>query len=291
MLERRPSAAFWLVLPAMFLMGFFFVLPIVASLLLSFTDFDLYALARWDHLRLIGFENYRHLLTDPLFFRALTNTFYFVALGAPLSISASLFFALLINQRRVSGQGFFRTVFFLPVVTTLVAVAVVWRYLYHPRSGLLNYVLSFLGVEPIDWLGDPDWAMPSLIIMAVWKNFGFNMVIFIAGLKSIPRRLYEAAEVDGAGAFDQFRSITLPLLAPTFVFVVIVTLIGYFQLFAEPYVMTQGGPSGRTFSMALLMFEEGFRWWNLGYAAAISFVLFLIILSGTFIQMLVRRIL
>lgn len=291
MLERRPSAAFWLVLPAMFLMGFFFVLPIVASLLLSFTDFDLYALARWDHLRLIGFENYRHLLTDPLFFRALTNTFYFVALGAPLSISASLFFALLINQRRVSGQGFFRTVFFLPVVTTLVAVAVVWRYLYHPRSGLLNYVLSLLGVEPIDWLGDPDWAMPSLIIMAVWKNFGFNMVIFIAGLKSIPRRLYEAAEVDGAGAFDQFRSITLPLLAPTFVFVVIVTLIGYFQLFAEPYVMTQGGPSGRTFSMALLMFEEGFRWWNLGYAAAISFVLFLIILSGTFIQMLVRRIL
>jgi multiple sugar transport system permease protein len=288
---RRPSAAFWLVLPAMVLMGVFFVLPIVASLLLSFTDFDLYALARWDHLRLIGFENYRRLFTDPLFFRALTNTFYFVALGAPLSILASLFFALLINQRMVCGQGFFRTVFFLPVVTTLVAVAVVWRYLYHPRSGLLNYVLSLFGIEPMDWLGDPDWAMPSLIIMAVWKNFGFNMVIFIAGLKSIPRRLYEAAEVDGAGAFDQFRSITLPLLAPTFVFVVIVTLIGYFQLFAEPYVMTQGGPSGRTLSIALLMFEEGFRWWNLGYAAAISFVLFLIILSGTLIQMCVRRLL
>ena len=289
MLVRRPSAAFWLVLPAMLLMGFFFVLPIVASLLLSFTDFDLYALARWDHLRLIGFENYRHLLNDPLFFLALKNTFYFVAIGAPLSVSASLLTALLINQRRVRGQGFFRTVFFLPVVTTLVAVAVVWRYLYHPRLGLLNYVLSLLGIEPIDWLGDPQWAMPSLIIMAVWKNFGFNMVIFIAGLKSIPRRLYEAAEVDGAGAFEQFRSITLPLLAPTFVFVGIVTLIVYFQLFAEPYVMTQGGPSGRTFSIALLMFEEGFRWWNLGYAAAISFVLFLIILSGTFIQMLVRR--
>ena len=289
MLVRRPSAAFWLVLPAMLLMGFFFVLPIVASLLLSFTDFDLYALARWDHLRLIGFENYRHLLNDPLFFLALKNTFYFVAIGAPLSVSASLLTALLINQRRVRGQGLFRTVFFLPVVTTLVAVADVWRYLDHPRSGLLNYVLSLLGIEPIDWLGDPDWAMPSLIIMAVWKNFGFNMVIFIAGLKSIPRRLYEAAEVDGAGPFDQFRSITLPLLAPTFVFVVIVTLIGYFQLFAEPYVMTQGGPSGRTLSVALLMFEEGFRWWNLGYAAAISFVLFLIILSGTVLQMLMRR--
>ena len=286
---QRPSAAFWLVFPALLMTGLFFVLPIVAALLLSFTDFDLYALARWDHLRLIGFENYRHLLNDPLFFLALKNTFYFVAIGAPLSVSASLLTALLINQRRVRGQGFFRTVFFLPVVTTLVAVAVVWRYLYHPRLGLLNYVLSLLGIEPIDWLGDPQWAMPSLIIMAVWKNFGFNMVIFIAGLKSIPRRLYEAAEVDGAGAFEQFRSITLPLLAPTFVFVGIVTLIGYFQLFAEPYVMTQGGPSGRTLSGALLMFEEGFRWWNLGYAAAISFVLFLIILSGTVLQMLMRR--
>ncbi|MFZ4653397.1 MAG: sugar ABC transporter permease [Methylococcus sp.] len=286
---QRPSAAFWLVFPALLMTGLFFVLPIVAALLLSFTDFDLYALARWDHLRLIGFENYRHLLNDPLFFLALKNTFYFVAIGAPLSVSASLLTALLINQRRVRGQGFFRTVFFLPVVTTLVAVAVVWRYLYHPRLGLLNYVLSLLGIEPIDWLGDPQWAMPSLIIMAVWKNFGFNMVIFIAGLKSIPRRLYEAAEVDGAGAFEQFRSITLPLLAPTFVFVGIVTLIGYFQLFAEPYVMTQGGPSGRTLSVALLMFEEGFRWWNLGYAAAISFVLFLIILSGTVLQMLMRR--
>jgi multiple sugar transport system permease protein len=286
---QRPSAAFWLVFPALLMTGLFFVVPIVAALLLSFTDFDLYALARWDHLRLIGFENYRHLLNDPLFFLALKNTFYFVAIGAPLSVSASLLTALLINQRRVRGQGFFRTVFFLPVVTTLVAVAVVWRYLYHPRLGLLNYVLSLLGIEPIDWLGDPQWAMPSLIIMAVWKNFGFNMVIFIAGLKSIPRRLYEAAEVDGAGAFEQFRSITLPLLAPTFVFVGIVTLIGYFQLFAEPYVMTQGGPSGRTLSVALLMFEEGFRWWNLGYAAAISFVLFLIILSGTVLQMLMRR--
>ncbi|MEI6354097.1 MAG: sugar ABC transporter permease [Methylococcus sp.] len=286
---QRPSAAFWLVFPALLMTGLFFVLPIVAALLLSFTDFDLYALARWDHLRLIGFENYRHLLNDPLFFLALKNTFYFVAIGVPLSVSASLLTALLINQRGVRGQGFFRTVFFLPVVTTLVAVAVVWRYLYHPRLGLLNYVLSLLGIEPIDWLGDPQWAMPSLIIMAVWKNFGFNMVIFIAGLKSIPRRLYEAAEVDGAGAFEQFRSITLPLLAPTFVFVGIVTLIGYFQLFAEPYVMTQGGPSGRTLSVALLMFEEGFRWWNLGYAAAISFVLFLIILSGTVLQMLMRR--
>ena len=286
---QRPSAAFWLVFPALLMTGLFFVLPIVAALLLSFTDFDLYALARWDYLRLIGFENYRHLLNDPLFFLALKNTFYFVAIGAPLSVSASLLTALLINQRGVRGQGFFRTVFFLPVVTTLVAVAVVWRYLYHPRLGLLNYVLSLLGIEPIDWLGDPQWAMPSLIIMAVWKNFGFNMVIFIAGLKSIPRRLYEAAEVDGAGAFEQFRSITLPLLAPTFVFVGIVTLIGYFQLFAEPYVMTQGGPSGRTLSVALLMFEEGFRWWNLGYAAAISFVLFLIILSGTVLQMLMRR--
>jgi len=169
-------------------------------------------------------------------------------------------------------------------VTTLAAVAVVWRYLYHPRHGFLNYALGLLGFGPIDWLGDPDWAMPAIILMAVWKNFGFNMVVFIAGLQSIPRRLYEAAEIDGADGFSQFRYITLPMLAPTFLFVTIITLIGYFQLFAEPYLMTQGGPAESTLSVALLMFQEGFRWWNLGYAAAVAFVLFLIILAGAGLQ-------
>ena len=282
-------AGVWFVAPALTLIGLFFFLPVAASLLLSFTDFDIYALGRLDRLRFIGLENYRRLLNDPMFWTALKNTLYFVIVGGPLSVLVSLGAALLVNHRLTRFQGVFRTLLFLPVVTTLVAVAVVWRYLYHPRYGFLNYVLGLAGLPPIDWLGDPHWAMPAIILMAVWKNFGFNMVVFIAGLQSIPRRLYEAAEIDGADGWAQFRYITLPMLAPTFLFVTVITLIGYFQLFAEPYVMTQGGPADSTLSVALLMFQEGFRWWNLGYAAAVAFVLFLIILAGTLIQAWLRR--
>ena len=282
-------AGVWFVAPALTLIGLFFFLPVAASLLLSFTDFDIYALGRLDRLRFIGLENYRRLLNDPMFWTALKNTLYFVVVGGPLSVLVSLGAALLVNHRLTRFQGVFRTLLFLPVVTTLVAVAVVWRYLYHPRYGFLNYVLGLAGLPPIEWLGDPDWAMPAIILMAVWKNFGFNMVVFIAGLQSIPHRLYEAAEIDGADGWSQFRYITLPTLAPTFLFVTVITLIGYFQLFAEPYVMTQGGPTDSTLSVALLMFQEGFRWWNLGYAAAVAFVLFLIILAGTLIQAWLRR--
>jgi multiple sugar transport system permease protein len=282
-------AGVWFVAPALTLIGLFFFLPVAASLLLSFTDFDIYALGRLDRLRFIGLDNYRRLLADPLFWTALRNTLYFVVVGGPLSVLVSLGAALLVNHRLTRFQGWFRTLLFLPVVTTLVAVAVVWRYLYHPRHGFLNYVLGWVGLPPIDWLGDPDWAMPAIILMAVWKNFGFNMVVFIAGLQSIPRRLYEAAEIDGADGWAQFRYITLPMLAPTFLFVTVITLIGYFQLFAEPYVMTQGGPADSTLSVALLMFQEGFRWWNLGYAAAVAFVLFLIILAGSLLKAWLRR--
>lgn len=282
-------AGVWFVAPALTLIGLFFFLPVAASLLLSFTDFDIYALGRLDRLRFIGLENYRRLLNDPMFWTALKNTLYFVIVGGPLSVLVSLGAALLVNHRLTRFQGVFRTLLFLPVVTSLVAVAVVWRYLYHPRYGFLNYVLGMAGLPPIDWLGDPHWAMPAIILMAVWKNFGFNMVVFISGLQSIPRRLYEAAQIDGADGWAQFRYITLPMLAPTFLFVTVITLIGYFQLFAEPYVMTQGGPADSTLSVALLMFQEGFRWWNLGYAAAVAFVLFLIILAGTLIQGWLRR--
>ncbi len=204
-------------------------------------------------------------------------------------MAVSLGAALLVNARLNRFPGFFRAAFFLPVVTTLVAVAVVWRYLYHPRHGLLNHGLSLLGLGPIDWLGDPDWAMPAIILMAVWKNFGFNMIIFIAGLQNIPTSLYEAARIDGASAWRQFRHITLPLLGPTFLFVALMTMIGYFQVFAEPYVMTQGGPANRTLSVVLLMYEEGFRWWNMGYASAAAFVLFALILTGTVLQLKLRR--
>ncbi len=284
-LLRLMNPGFWFVAPALSLIVIFFFAPVIAALGLSFSDFDIYALGDLSTLRWIGIDNYKRLLHDPLFWVALKNTLYFVMVGGPLSVSVSLVAALLVNHRLVRFKGMFRTLFFLPVVTTLVAVAMVWRYLYHPRYGFLNYLLGLAGIQPIDWLGNPDWAMPAIILMAVWKNFGFNMIIFVAGLQNIPSRLYEASTIDGAGAWSQFRHITLPLLTPTFVFVTVITMIGYLQVFAEPYVMTQGGPANSTLSLSLLMFRDGFHWWNMGYASATAFVLFAIILVGTLIQL------
>lgn len=285
----RRNPAFWFVAPALALLAVFFFLPVAAAFALSFTDFDIYALADIRRLRFVGLDNYRRLLGDPQFWQALRNTLYFVVVSGPLSVLVSLAAALLVNHRLTPFKGLFRTLLFLPVVTTLVAVAVVWRYLYQPRYGILNHLLGGFGIEPVDWLGDPDWATPAIILMAVWKNFGFNMIVFIAGLQSIPESLYEAASIDGAGARQQFLYITLPLLAPTFLFVAVITVIGHFQLFAEPYVMTQGGPAGSTLSLALLMYQQGFRWWNLGYAAAIAFVLFGVVGLTTVFLALIRR--
>ena len=287
--RRRLDAGLLFALPATTAIVAFFFVPVGAALALSFTDFDIYAVASWYNLRFVALRNYVRLLRDPLFSIALGNTFYFVVVGVPLTIALSLGAALLLSSRRVRLQGLFRTLFFLPVVTTLVAVAVVWRYVYHPRFGLLNQGLGALGLGPIDWLGDPHWAMPAIIVMAAWKNFGFNMIVLIAALQSIPDNLYEAARLDGASELQQLRHVTLPMLAPTLLFVTVITVIGYFQLFAEPYVMTQGGPANRTLSIVLLMYEQGFRWWNMGYAAAIAVVLFAVILGATALQMRLRR--
>jgi multiple sugar transport system permease protein len=277
-------AAYFFLAPALIPIFAFFFLPALAAFVLSFTDFDIYSLGNFQYARFVGLKNYRQLLQDPLFWKAMANTFYYVLIGGPLSIAVSLGTALLINSKLGRFRSFFQMVYFAPVVTTLVAVAVVWRFIYHPRFGLLNYVLGFFGVDPIDWLGDPAWAMPAIIIMSVWKNFGYNMIIFVAGLQSIPSQLYEAARMDGAGGWQQFKDITLPMLAPTMIFVSIIVMIGNFQLFTEPYVMTQGGPVNSTLSIVLLMYQQGFRWWNLGYAAAMAFVLFGVILLISLVQ-------
>jgi multiple sugar transport system permease protein len=192
------------------------------------------------------------------------------------------------QQHALRWKPLFRSVFFMPVVTTLVAVSIVWRYLYHPTYGLLNALLAAFHLPRVDWLGDPHWATFSIIVLAVWKNFGYNMLIFVAGLQSIPEEMYEAARLDGADGWTQFVKITLPGLAPTFLFVGVTTMLGNFQLFAEPYVMTQGGPLKSTTTVVLLMYEQGFRWWNLGQAAAIAFVLFAVILAFTALQLRLR---
>ena len=275
--------------PALVAIGVFFFVPVLAAFVLSFTDFDIYALGSFAYARFVGFKNYAQLLSDPLFWKAFRNTLEFLLIGGPLSIGVSLAAALMIQSKLVRWKGFFRTAYFTPVVTTLVAVAVIWRFIYHPRFGLLNYLLSFAGIGGVDWLGDQHWAMPAIILMAVWKNFGYNMVIFIAGLQNIPAELYEAASIDGAGRLQQLRTITVPLLAPTTVYISILTMIGYFQLFSEPYVMTQGGPLNSTLSIVLLMYQQGFRWWNMGYSAALAFVLFAFILIGSVLQSRIQK--
>jgi multiple sugar transport system permease protein len=282
---RPTRVAGWFVGPALCVIGVFFVVPVAAALVMSLTDFDIYALADWRNLRIVGLSNYVELLQRPLFWRALGNTVYFVAVGVPLSLAASLGASLLLNSPLARFQPFFRTALFAPVVTTVVAVAVIWRYLLGTRYGVINYALGAVGIAPVDWLGDPHFAMPAIILFAVWKNFGYNMIILLAGLQAIPSELYEAARIDGASSLAQFRYVTLPVLTPILTIVAILTVAGYFQLFAEPYVMTQGGPLQSTVSVLYFMYEEGFKWWNLGNASAVAFLLFLLIFAVTLLQM------
>jgi len=286
---KTGRAGWMFVAPALIVLGLFFFLPVLAALLMSLTDFDLYALSDASNLRFVGLKNYGHLLTEPLFWKALGNTVYFVVLGVPLSIGASLGAALLVNSKVARLRNLFRTVFFAPVVTTLVAVAVVWRYIFHTRYGFLNYGLSVFDIGPIDWMGDPHWAMPAIVVLAVWKNFGYNMIILLAALQSIPEDLYEAARIDGASPWQLFRHITVPGLAPVLTLVSILTMTGYFQLFAEPYVMTEGGPLQSTLSVLYFMYEEGFKWWSLGRASAVAFLLFVLMFAVTALQLRMGR--
>jgi multiple sugar transport system permease protein len=295
-LERPPTSRYetraaWLFLaPGLAAIAIFFVFPIAAALILSFTDFDIYALAKSSNVRAVGIANYANLLRDPLLWTSLRNSAYFLFVGGPLTILAALAAALLLHSKLARAKGFFRTIYFAPYVTTLVAVAVVFRYLFHPRFGLLDRALGAFGVPAIDWLGNPRWAMPAIILLAVWKNFGYAMLVLIARLQGIPESLYEAARIDGAGPRQLFRHVTLPMLAPAFLVLGVLTTIGYFQFFAEPYVMTGGGgPLNATLSVGLLMYKQGFRWWNMGYAAAIAFVLFFVVLILTAVQVRLQK--
>jgi multiple sugar transport system permease protein len=275
--------------PALAAIMLFFVFPAIASLFLSFTDFDIYALANLDNLRFVGFQNYARLVENPLFWKAMTNTLLFVAVGTPFIVALSLFAAMLVNSRWLAWRPVWRVALFAPYVTTLVATAVVWRYLLHTRYGLVNYLLSLVGVPPIDWLGSPNASLPAILIFVGWKTFGYNMIIFLAALQTVPRELDEAARIDGAGWWTRLRHVTLPAIAPTALLVSVLTVAGMFQLFAEPYVMTQGGPSQSTVTILYFMYEEGFKWWNLGSGAAVAFLLFLCILAVTLVQLRLAR--
>ncbi|HEX8255321.1 MAG TPA: sugar ABC transporter permease [Thermoanaerobaculia bacterium] len=284
-MRNEGRAALLFLAPALVLLAVFFFVPVLAGLALSLTDFDLYTIGDTRNIRFVGINNYRDLLSSGIFWTAFANTMYFALVGGPLTVAVSLAAALLVNAKLTRFKSLFRTIYFAPVVTTLVAVSIVFKYIYHPRFGMLNRFLDTVGLPQPDWLGNPRLAMFAIILLAVWKGFGYTMIIFIAGLQQIPEELYEAARLDGAGAWRQFRHVTLPMLAPTFLFVGIVVAIGQLQIFAEPYVMTRGGPLNKTVTIVMLMYEQGFRFWEMGYAAAVAFVLFLVIGTATVLQM------
>lgn len=287
--RTRERAAWGFVAPALIAIGVFFAIPVFAALLLSLTDFDIYALADLNNVRFIGLQNYERLFANPLFWGAMRNTGLFALFGVPLSIAASLAAAVILNARVVKWRPLWRVVFFAPFVTTLVATAVLWNYLLHTRYGVINWAISSLGLPPIDWLGQPSTSIPAILMFVVWKVFGYNMLIFLAVLQTVPDDLYEAARIDGAGVWKRFTHVTLPAIAPTLLLVSIISVASFFQLFAEPYVMTQGGPAQSTVTVLYFMYEEGFKWWNLGSASAVAFVLFVCILAVTLVQLAVAK--
>jgi multiple sugar transport system permease protein len=279
-MRKRNSTPYLFIAPSLVLFFVFCFIPIIAAFFVSLTNWGLGGAS------FVGFKNYIRLIKDPLFLRSLKNTFYFTFVGMPLCVFCGLLSAILLNSALAKGKTLFRTVFFLPVVTNLVACGVVWRWLYNPQYGVIKWFFELFHISSPNWLGDSRWAMPSIILMATWRNFGYSMVIFLAGLQSIPRRFYEAATVDGADSLRSFLHITLPLLKPTTIFVCIITTIGYFQLFAEPYVMTnQGGPVNSTLSVVLYLYKNGFKFFRFGYASAIAYILFFIIFIFSLLQL------
>lgn len=285
---REVLTAWSFALPFLALFIVFMAGPIVVAFVTSFTDLRVTDIRNPLAVEFVGLDNYLAVLGDARFQKAAANTAVFVLVGVPLTIVLGLAAAVGLNQGVVRFRTLFRVGFYLPVVTSIVAIAVVWRLLLGTEVGLINATLSVFGVDGPGWLSNERYALWSIIAMAAWRNLGFLMVIFLAGLQTIPRDLYEAAEVDGAGRWDRFRRITLPLLRPTLLFAAVITGIGFVQFFEEPFVMTEGGPLNATLSMALYTYNQ-FSFGNYGYTAATAFVLFVAIAMLTFAQFRVFR--
>ena len=285
---REHLVAWSFALPYLLLFVVFMAGPILVALFTSFTDMRVTDIRNPLDVEIIGIENYVAVLTDARFQKAAANTAVFVLVGVPLTVVLGLGAAVLLNQAVVKFRTLFRVGFYLPVVTSIVAIAVVWRLLLGTEVGFVNGVLESFGIDGPGWLNDERYALWSIIGVAAWRNLGFLMVVFLAGLQTIPKDLYEAAEVDGANAWQRFLGITLPMLRPTLLFAFVITGIGYVQFFEEPYVMTEGGPLNATLSMALYSYNQ-FGFGNYGYTAAASFVLFIAIAAVTFVQFRLLR--
>jgi multiple sugar transport system permease protein len=286
---RRHLTAWTFALPFLAIFAVFLAIPIVASFALSFTGFGLANLQDWFSAPWVGIENYRKLFSDEVFIKSAKNTAVFVIVGVPVTLALGLVAAIGLNRGLGKVQGIFRVGYYLPVVTSIVAIAVIWRYLLNPEYGLVNSLLGKLGIEGPNWLGEQSTALGSIIALGIWRNFGFDMVVYLAALQAIDPTLLEAARVDGANTWQTFRRITLPLLKPATLFLAVLTTAGYLQLFEEPFVMTNGGPLGSTRSVAMYVYEQGFKFLNLGYASAIAYALFVVIIVIAFIQFRLLR--
>lgn len=280
---EETVAAYLFILPAMAILLVFAFFPVVFSVVTSFMKWNLPYQPSW-----IGLQNYQYLFQNPVgwkvFRGALLNTFYFTAGSVPLNMAISLFIALFLNQK-LRGVGLFRTAYFLPTITSTVAVSVVWMWLYHPANyGLFNTILLRLGLPVQRWLRDPLLAMPALIAMGIWHGMGYNIIIFLAGLQGIPAHLYEAAKIDGAGTWAQFRKITWPLLSPTTFYVLVIGVINAMQAFSQMHVMTQGGPLGRTTTIVYYLYQLAFENFTMGRASTVACILFLLLLVLTLVQ-------
>jgi multiple sugar transport system permease protein len=277
--RQEELIAYAFILPS--LLGFvvFLVAPMVASLGISFYDWELLTPPQF-----VGLKNFATLLNDRVFRQVVVNTLYYTAGLVPLNLVVSLGLALWLNTR-LRGLTLYRMAFFLPVVTVTVAVALIWRWMYEPRAGIVDAALHAVGLPGPTWLGDTHWAMPAIILMSLWKGFGYNMVLFLAGLQGIPVSIYEAAMIDGASAWQRFWRITLPLLSPVIFLAVVLTVISSFQVFDQALVMTNGGPANATNTIVLYIYQNGFQFFRMGYASAIAWVLFAVIFIFTLFQM------
>jgi len=266
--RREVLEAYLYLLPTFIGLLLFSLGAIIASAGISFTDWDVLRPARW-----VGLSNYERLFRTPLVWQTFGNTLYYTAVIVPVGTALALGLALALN-RGLRGIVVLRSLYFMPVISSTVAVSLVWGWLYNQQFGLINYLLSLVGITGPAWLADTTTAMPAVIIMSIWKGLGYNMVIFLAGLQGIPQELYEAAKIDGAGAWARFRYITFPLVSPTTFFIVVLSTIAAFQVFDQTFVMTGGGPAYSTTTLALYIYQNAFQWFHMGYAAALSYVLF-----------------
>lgn len=283
LLNNENVVGYLFVAPLIFGLLIFTYGPVLAAFGLSFTKGDYISTPRW-----IGLDNYIRLLNEDLFWKSVRNTLYYVVGVVPAGMILSLLLALAMNQK-LRGIVAFRTVFFLPTITSSVAISLMWLWIYNPEFGVLNFLLKQIGLRGPAWLSSPTWAMPAVIIMAVWRGLGYNMLIYLAGLQGIPEVYYEAAEIDGAGRLAKFWHITVPLLSPTTFLLLILGMIGAFQVFEYTYVMTGGGPVYSTLTLVLHIYNNAFRNFEMGYASALAYVLFFILLGLTFVQFRMQR--